>query len=82
MLSLTLLLVCCWNLIKDPLTPSISLGFYSQTGRGGSSNMVSEPGGFEFEPRPRIVIIPAYRSSYGGARVAQISRGGALTHTQ
>jgi hypothetical protein len=25
----------CWNLIKDPLTPFISPGFYSRTGRRG-----------------------------------------------
>jgi hypothetical protein len=38
--------------------------------------MISEPGGLEFEPRPRIplrVIIPTYRSPYSGARVAQTS---------
>jgi hypothetical protein len=44
----------CWNLIKDPLTPSISPEFYSRADRGGSSNMVSEPEGLEFEPQPRI----------------------------
>jgi hypothetical protein len=43
----------CWNLIKG-LAPSISLGFYSKTGRGGASNLVSEPGDLEFKPRPRI----------------------------
>jgi hypothetical protein len=34
--------------------------------------MVSEPGGLEFEPWPRIFplrVIPAYRSPYGGAHV-------------
>jgi hypothetical protein len=38
--------------------------------------MVSELGGLEFEPQPRIYslcVIPAYRSPYGGARVAQTS---------
>jgi hypothetical protein len=40
----------------------------------GSSNIVSELRGLEFEPRPCIIplrVIFAYRSSYGGARVAQ-----------
>jgi hypothetical protein len=37
----------CWNLIKDPLTPSISH-------EGRSSNMVPETGGLEFDPWPRI----------------------------
>jgi hypothetical protein len=45
----------CWNMIKGPLTPSISPEFYSRADRGGgSSNMVSEPEGLEFEPQPRI----------------------------
>jgi hypothetical protein len=38
--------------------------------------MVSESGGLEFKPRSRIplrVIIPSYRSSYGGAHVVQAS---------
>jgi hypothetical protein len=38
--------------------------------------MVSESGGLDFEPRPRIslhVIISAYKSPYGGAHVAQTS---------
>jgi hypothetical protein len=39
---------------KSPLTPSISPEFYNQTRREGPSNMVSEPGGLEFELRPRI----------------------------
>jgi hypothetical protein len=30
----------CWNLIKGPIAPSISPGFYSMTGRGGPSIMV------------------------------------------
>jgi hypothetical protein len=51
-----ILFVCnCWNLIKGFLTPSISHGFYSWTGRKGPSIMVYEPGGLEFEPRPRII---------------------------
>jgi hypothetical protein len=29
--------------IKDPLTPAISLEFYSWNGRGGPSNLVPEP---------------------------------------
>jgi hypothetical protein len=44
----------CWNLIKGPLAPSISPGFYSRTDRRGPSIMVSESGGLEFEPRSRI----------------------------
>jgi hypothetical protein len=43
----------CWNLIKYPLTPFIPPVFYSWIGIG-ASNMVSEPGGLEFEPRPCI----------------------------
>jgi hypothetical protein len=39
-------------LIKDSLAPSISHGFYSWIDRRGPSNMISEPGGLEFEPRP------------------------------
>jgi hypothetical protein len=38
--------------------------------------MVSGPGGLNFESRPHLplhVIIPVYRSPYGGARVAQSS---------
>jgi hypothetical protein len=37
--------------------------------------LVSKPVGLEFEPRPRIPlrVIPAYRSPYGGARIAQTS---------
>jgi hypothetical protein len=38
------------------------------------SNMLSETWGLKFEPWSRIIplrVIPAYRSSYGGARVAQ-----------
>jgi hypothetical protein len=60
---------------KSSLTPSISPEFYSWIGRGGPSNLVSEPGGLEFEPQPRIPlrVIPAYRSPYGGARIAQTS---------
>jgi hypothetical protein len=41
--------------------------------------VVSEPGGLEFELWPRIIplrIITAYRSPYGGARVAQTSGSG------
>jgi hypothetical protein len=48
--------------------------------------MISEPGGLEFEPWPRIfllrVIIPAYRSPYGGTRVAQTIGGEALADMQ
>jgi hypothetical protein len=29
--------------IKGPITPSISPEFYSRNGRGGSSNLLSEP---------------------------------------
>jgi hypothetical protein len=61
----------CWNPIKVSLAPSISPEFYSR--RRSFSIMVSEPGGLKFEPRPHIllrVIIPAYKSSYGGAHVA------------
>jgi hypothetical protein len=42
----------------------------------GPSNLVSEPGGLEFEFWPRIFllrVISAYRSPYSGARVAQTS---------
>jgi hypothetical protein len=42
------------NLIKGLITHSISPKFYSWTDRRGSSNMVSESGGLEFEPWPRI----------------------------
>jgi hypothetical protein len=38
--------------------------------------MVSESGGLDLEYRPRIFslrVIPIYRSSYGGTRVAQTS---------
>jgi hypothetical protein len=69
----------CWNLIKRLLTHSISRGFYSWTGRGRASIVVSKPGGLEFELWPRIIplrIITAYRSPYGGARVAQTSGSG------
>jgi hypothetical protein len=41
--------------------------------------VVSELGGLEFELWPRIIplrIITAYRSPYGGARVAQTSGSG------
>jgi hypothetical protein len=65
----------CWNLIKDSLAPSISPGHYGWTGRGEPSNMVSEPGDLEFEPRVHIfqlfVILPT--EVYGGAHVAQTS---------
>jgi hypothetical protein len=52
--------------------------------------MVSEPGGLEFEPQPRIFplcVFLAYRNPYGGAHVAQISgpskqSGRALAGTQ
>jgi hypothetical protein len=52
-----------------------------------NSNMVSEPGGLEFEPQPRIllrVIILTYINSYGEPHVAQTSdpSGRALTGTQ
>jgi hypothetical protein len=60
--------------IRGPLVPSTSPGFSSRTGRGGSSIMVSEPGGLEFETRSRIFllcVIPTYRSLYGKARAAQ-----------
>jgi hypothetical protein len=46
--------------------------------------MVSEPGSLEFERWARIplrVIIPAYRRLYGGAPIAQTSRGKALAGT-
>jgi hypothetical protein len=48
--------------------------------------MVSEAEGLEFESQSRIymlhVIIPSYKSPYGGARVAQTSGGRALAGTQ
>jgi hypothetical protein len=47
--------------------------------------MVSELRGLEFELQPRIFllrVIPTYKSLYGGAHVAQISGGRALTNTQ
>jgi hypothetical protein len=48
--------------------------------------MVSEPGGLEFEPRPRIplrIVIPTYRNPYGEICVAQTSgpSGGAMANT-
>jgi hypothetical protein len=43
-----------WNMIKNSLAPSISLESYSRTDRGRSFNMVSDVGGFEFEPQPHI----------------------------
>jgi hypothetical protein len=39
--------------------------------------MVSESGGLNFEPWPRIIprrVIPVYRSPYGEAHIAQTSR--------
>jgi hypothetical protein len=50
--------------------------------------MILELGGLELKPRSRIfryglrVIIPAYRSPYGGARVAQTNVGGTMDSTQ
>jgi hypothetical protein len=46
--------------------------------------MVSESRGFEFDPVTHIlmhVIIPAYKSLYCGAHVAQTSRDEILTDT-
>jgi hypothetical protein len=53
-LPLTVDFKYCWNLIKASLAPSMSPRFYGYTGQVGLSNMVSEPGGLEFESRPRI----------------------------
>jgi hypothetical protein len=47
----------CWNLIKCPTAPSISLKFYSRTGRGETFNLVSEPEGLEFNLRSHIFLL-------------------------
>jgi hypothetical protein len=64
----------CWNLIKCPIAPSISLKFYSRTGRDETFNLVFEPEGLEFELRSHIFslhVISTYRSSYSGAHITQ-----------
>jgi hypothetical protein len=73
----------CWNLI---ITPFISHEFYSWIVKEGSSNLVAEIEGLEFEFKPCIplrIIISVYINLYGGASVAQTSgpSGGALADT-
>jgi hypothetical protein len=62
----------CWNLIKCPLVPSMSPGFYSRIGRGEPSNMVLESRSWVQSPLAMhfpLCVIPSSlaRSPYGGA---------------
>jgi hypothetical protein len=64
----------CWNLIKRPLTLSISSDFMVELAEGGL--LLWYPSrGIEFEPRPRIFPLRVIltRSPYGGSHVAQTS---------
>jgi hypothetical protein len=74
-----------WNLIKGPLTPSISPGLYSRIGRGvlqhGIRARRSQVRALTTHISLRV-IIPTYKSPYGGARVEHTSGGGVLASTQ
>jgi hypothetical protein len=66
----------CWNLIKGFLALSISPEFYSWTDRWGPLIWYQSHEVLSSSPDHALIllcVIPAYRSLYGGARVAQTS---------
>jgi hypothetical protein len=67
----------CWNLIKGPLTPSISPGFYSQTerGRGGGDPTTRYPSQEVSSLSPDHVYSAARNYSAYRSCVAQNSGG-------